>query len=79
MSPIRMDPWRKRSERFFFYGYAIYDDIFGDTYTRGFCLKIFPNGNQSMRGGDAYNYAVRVKTRDFKEPKDDDQEAVEPS
>lgn len=47
--------------RFFFIGNVVYDDVFGNTHETGFCMKIFADGTQAMRGGSAYNYSLTVR------------------
>ncbi len=63
------------ARRFFFFGRVIYDDVFGDRHTRGFCLKIFQNGSQAVRGSSAYNYSKREKIprQDEDKASDEDQ------
>lgn len=47
--------------RFFFIGNVIYDDVFGNTHETGFCMKIFADGTQAMRGGNVYNYTKTTR------------------
>lgn len=62
-------------KRFFLIGRVIYDDVFGERHTSGFCLKIFRNGTSVARGGEQFNYFRRGKRDSGREPgseQDDD-------
>lgn len=55
--------------RFFFFGYVIYDDVFGYQHVKGFGRKVFPStsneiARQATRGGSTYEYYRRINRRD---------------
>ena len=56
--------------RYFFYGYVIYDDVFGYQHIRGVGRKVFHSTDgkiapQASRGGDAFEYYHRIDRRDY--------------
>jgi hypothetical protein len=61
--------------RFFLIGEVIYDDFFERRHTFGFCIKVFPGGNQWLSGPPPYHYIRHSSARKGRiEPNDEETE-----